>query len=67
MHEECLALLGRFDEALSRRKVRKLNLTVTDPVLKTLIDQHKFFGSPSILHLKKLELRIVSSSAYVDL
>ncbi|KAH7695738.1 hypothetical protein AAVH_37199 [Aphelenchoides avenae] len=58
MREECLSLLGRFEEGLIRRKVQQLDVTVMDPLMKALVDHHSFFGRPSIQQLKKLELRI---------
>ncbi|KAH7707062.1 hypothetical protein AAVH_25711 [Aphelenchoides avenae] len=58
MREECLTLFGRFEEALIRRKVQKLSLTVLDPLLKALVDHHDFFVKPSIQQLKTLELHI---------
>lgn len=63
MREECLSLLGRFEEGLIRRKVQQLDVTVMDPLMKALVDHHSFFGRPSIQQLKKLELRIVFTSA----
>lgn len=59
MRDECLALLGRFEEGLIRRKVQKLDLTVLDRLLKTLIVHHNFFGRSAIRQLEVLELRIV--------
>lgn len=59
MREECLDLLGRFEEGVSRRRVQKLSLTVLDPILKALISHRNFFGRPAIRQLKALELRIV--------
>ncbi|KAH7713406.1 hypothetical protein AAVH_19264 [Aphelenchoides avenae] len=59
MCEECLALFGRFEEGLIRRKVQKLDLTVLDPLLKALVDRHDFFGRPSIRQLKEIDLRTV--------
>lgn len=60
MREECLTLYARFEVALIRRKVQKLNLIVLDPLLKAVIAHHNFFGRLSIRRLRKLELRIVS-------
>lgn len=59
MREECLTLFGRFEEGLVCRNVQKLNLTVTDPLLKALIDRHSFFSSVPIQQLHTLELDIV--------
>lgn len=53
MRDECLALFGRFEEGLIRRRVQKLHVTLLDPLLKVLIDQHHFFGRPAIHQLKK--------------
>lgn len=60
MREECLALLGRFDEGLIRSKVQKLNLWTTDPLMKPVIRDRSFFARPSIQQLRNLEIHIVS-------
>lgn len=59
MLKECHMHRGRFEKALVRRKVRKLKMTILDPLLKTLVTHHNFFRKPAIQQLKMLELSIV--------
>ncbi|KAH7693173.1 hypothetical protein AAVH_39797, partial [Aphelenchoides avenae] len=58
MRVECLPLFERFEQALIRRKVRKLRLTILDPLLKALDADRNFFAVRSIQQLEKLELHI---------
>ncbi|KAH7713402.1 hypothetical protein AAVH_19260 [Aphelenchoides avenae] len=58
VREECLAFFERFEEALVRRRVQKLFLTMPDPLLNAFVTRHNFFVTPAIQQLKKLTLYI---------
>ncbi|KAH7707056.1 hypothetical protein AAVH_25705 [Aphelenchoides avenae] len=66
MRKECLTLLGRFEEALVRRRVHKLSLTILDPLLNALIVQHNVLARPSIQQLKTIKLCIQHLNAPLE-
>ncbi|KAH7722865.1 hypothetical protein AAVH_09682 [Aphelenchoides avenae] len=58
LHRNSLHHIGRFDEGMQLRRVKKLRLTVNNRFMRRLTNEFDFFGLPSIQQLTYPSLNI---------
>lgn len=61
MSEQYRDHVDLFRLALDTRKVKTLELTISDPYFKDLIENRRFLEWPSMMRLESLSLEIVRS------